>query len=67
MSLLLWPGREPNPCRLTADGMYAEGKQGMKTLPDGFDSVVNQPHNPYIYVTFQDQQAYPAYLVEFST
>ena len=46
--------------------MYAEGKPGMKTPPDGFDAVVNQPHSPYIYVSFQDQQAYPAYLVEFS-
>jgi poly [ADP-ribose] polymerase 10/14/15 len=47
-------------------GTFTKGEKGMKTSPPGFDSVVNRILRPHIHVVFQDQQAYPAYIIEFS-
>jgi hypothetical protein len=50
----------------TLVGTFAKGEKGMKTSPRGFDSVVNKILRPEIHIVFQDQQAYPAYIIEFS-
>ena len=53
-------------------GNYVRGCQGMKAPPFKedpnnpgvrYDSVVNDPSNPSIYVIFQDNQCYPEYLI----
>ena len=53
-------------------GEYAAGRQGMITPPakgsdatDAYDSVVDGPGNPKIFVVFYDSQCYPDYLVTF--
>ena len=52
-------------------GEYTRGKQGMKAPPkkgtgtDLYDSVVDNVHNPSIFVVFPDNQAYPEYLICF--
>ena len=53
-------------------GEYAAGSQGMITPPakgsdstDAYDSVVDSPGNPKIFVVFYDSQCYPDYLVTF--
>ena len=53
-------------------GEYAAGRQGMITPPakgsdatDAYDSVVDSPGNPKIFVVFYDSQCYPDYLVTF--
>ena len=52
-------------------GEFTQGKQGMKAPPkkgtgtDLYDSVVDNCHNPSIFVVFPDNQAYPEYLICF--
>lgn len=55
-------------------GEYCKGYSKMGYLPlkttiDGFnilyDSAVNDPATPTIYVIFHDTQAYPEYMVEY--
>jgi len=52
-------------------GEFTQGKQGMKAPPkkgtgtDLYDSVVDNVHNPSIFVVFPDNQAYPEYLICF--
>ena len=54
-------------------GEYATGRQGMITPPpkagsdatDAYDSVVDNPGNPSIFVVFYDNQCYPDYLITF--
>ncbi|XP_047433891.1 protein mono-ADP-ribosyltransferase PARP14-like [Mugil cephalus] len=54
-------------------GTYTQGNGNMRVPPprnsqklhDLYDSVVDQTHNPSIYVIFSDNQAYPAYLITF--
>uniref|UniRef100_UPI0009B3C6CB poly [ADP-ribose] polymerase 14-like isoform X1 n=1 Tax=Monopterus albus TaxID=43700 RepID=UPI0009B3C6CB len=55
-------------------GVYDAGHKSMKVPPprsyqqphDLYDSVVDQIHQPDLYVVFQDNQAYPDYLITFS-
>ena len=51
---------------------YTTGRQGMITPPpkgsdatDAYDTVVNDPTNPTIFVVFYDNQCYPDYLITF--
>uniref|UniRef100_A0A3Q3K5R2 Poly [ADP-ribose] polymerase n=1 Tax=Monopterus albus TaxID=43700 RepID=A0A3Q3K5R2_MONAL len=54
-------------------GVYDAGHKSMKVPPprsyqqphDLYDSVVDQIHQPDLYVVFQDNQAYPDYLITF--
>ncbi|KAM9426844.1 protein mono-ADP-ribosyltransferase PARP14-like [Pholidichthys leucotaenia] len=54
-------------------GVYTQGLSDMKVPPlrnnqnphDRFDSVVDKPNNPNMYVVFHDNQAYPDYLITF--
>ncbi|MBN3315729.1 PAR14 polymerase, partial [Atractosteus spatula] len=54
-------------------GRYTLGKSNMRVPParssadpnDRFDSVVDNPQNPSMFVTFHDDQAYPDYLITF--
>ena len=52
-------------------GMYTGGAQGMREPPQmpgtftRFDSVVDNPAAPNMFVTFHDAQCYPEYLVTF--
>ncbi|XP_022795893.1 poly [ADP-ribose] polymerase 14-like [Stylophora pistillata] len=53
-------------------GEYTTGRQGMITPPpkgsdatDAYDSVVDNPTNPTIFVVFYDNQCYPDYLITF--
>ena len=53
-------------------GEYAQGKQGMRVLPSKprkkneiYNSLVDNVHDPYIFVIFHDAQAYPEYLITF--
>ncbi|KAM4565197.1 protein mono-ADP-ribosyltransferase PARP14-like [Fundulus diaphanus] len=54
-------------------GRYTVGNPLMKAPPprgadatDCFDSLVNNQHQPTIFVIFHDDQAYPEYLITFS-
>ncbi|XP_046843223.1 protein mono-ADP-ribosyltransferase PARP15-like [Xenia sp. Carnegie-2017] len=53
-------------------GEYTLGKEGLKEPPSKndpgnpgllYDSVVDTPSNPTIFVIFQDNQSYPEYLI----
>lgn len=49
-------------------GQQAQGQAGMRRPPDGYDSVNSgrvqvQAGNPYCHVIFDNDQAYPEYLV----
>ena len=53
-------------------GEYTTGRQGMITPPpkgsdatDAYDTVVDNPSNPTIFVVFYDNQCYPDYLITF--
>jgi poly [ADP-ribose] polymerase 10/14/15 len=55
-------------------GEYTRGNETMIVPPpknpsqpnDTYDTVVNDPTNPGIFVVFKDGQAYPEYLIEFT-
>ena len=52
-------------------GEYTKGDPSMKDPPNKdahrkYDSVVDDPPNPSIFVVFFDIQAYPEYLIEFT-
>jgi poly [ADP-ribose] polymerase 10/14/15 len=53
-------------------GEYTRGASGMKAPPSKndpnnpglrYDSVVDNPSNPSMYIIFQDNQYYPEYLL----
>ena len=53
-------------------GEYTKGRQGMITPPpkgsdatDVYDTVVDNPADPTIFVVFYDNQCYPDYLITF--
>ena len=53
-------------------GEYTTGRMGMITPPpkrndatDAYDTVVDNPENPTIFVVFYDNQCYPDYLITF--
>ncbi|KAL9972371.1 hypothetical protein ACROYT_G018656 [Oculina patagonica] len=53
-------------------GEYTTGRQGMITPPpkgsdatDAYDTVVDNPGSPSIFVVFYDNQCYPDYLITF--
>ena len=53
-------------------GEYTTGRQGMITPPpkgsdatDVYDTVVDNPTDPTIFVVFYDNQCYPDYLITF--
>ena len=53
-------------------GEYTKGRQEMITPPakgsdatDAYDSVVDNPTDPAIFVVFYDNQCYPDYLITF--
>ena len=61
-------------CRVVV-GKYTKGDKSMKIAPPLdenrnkhllFDTLVDNPANPTIYVTMSDSQAYPEYLVTFN-
>ncbi|XP_036364582.1 protein mono-ADP-ribosyltransferase PARP14-like isoform X4 [Octopus sinensis] len=47
-------------------GRMTQGRQGLKVLQDPYNSAVDDIQRPDIYVTFDDSQAYPNYLITFS-
>lgn len=60
-------------CRVLT-GEYCKGVRGMKVPQNKpgassthilYDSVVDNPNNPGIFVIFNDTQAYPEYLITF--
>lgn len=58
-------------CRVLT-GVFCQGKQGMRVPPAKaagssalYDSVVDNPNGPGMYIIFHDTQAYPEYLVSF--
>lgn len=58
-------------CRVLT-GEFCKSKQGMKVPPNKprsnhilYDSVVDNPLSPGIFVIFNDTQAYPEYLITF--
>ncbi|XP_053407795.1 protein mono-ADP-ribosyltransferase PARP14-like [Mercenaria mercenaria] len=59
-------------CRVLT-GEFTQGKQGMRVPPNKggtgstalYDSVVDRPGSPGMYIIFHDTQAYPEYLVSF--
>lgn len=46
-------------------GNYTHGKQNQTTPPCGFHSCVNRLASPLIYVTFDQAQAYPEYVIVY--
>lgn len=51
-------------------GDHTQGRSGMIAPPSKggpilYDSVVDNPSNPSMYIIFHDAQAYPDYLVTF--
>ena len=55
-------------------GEFIQGNRQMKTPPPKndpnnpslhYDSTVDRPHNPSMYVIYYDTQAYPEYVVTF--
>jgi len=46
-------------------GKCTTGQGGLREPPAGFDSVVNNPSSPGIFVVFFDAQTYPEYLITF--
>ena len=53
-------------------GEYTTGRQGMIFLPpkgsdttDAYDTAVDNPRSPGIFVVFYDNQCYPDYLITF--
>ncbi len=58
-------------CRVLA-GDYTRGQQGMIVPPakntncDLYDTVVDKPNAPTIFVVFRDDNAYPEYLITFT-
>ncbi|XP_069140966.1 LOW QUALITY PROTEIN: protein mono-ADP-ribosyltransferase PARP14-like [Argopecten irradians] len=52
-------------------GEFTQGSRGMRVAPPKgtghllFDSVVDTPANPGMYIIFNDTQAYPEYLITF--
>ncbi|XP_053389479.1 protein mono-ADP-ribosyltransferase PARP14-like [Mercenaria mercenaria] len=59
-------------CRVLT-GEFTQGKQGMRVTPNKggagstalYDSVVNRPGSPGMFIIFHDTQAYPEYLISF--
>lgn len=51
-------------CRVTL-GRVTQGARGMRRPPDGFDSVVGSSSGPLMYAVFDNNQAYPEYLVYY--
>ena len=56
-------------------GQYTNGAQGMKAPPSRndptnpgvlYDSLVDNVHNPSIFVIFIDHQCYPEYVITFT-
>ena len=57
-------------------GKSVQGKKNLRVLPKRddprnpelfYDSAVNDTENPSIFVTFDDHQCYPEYLITFKT
>lgn len=55
-----------------AVGRWAQGKRGLKSCPvipgekyTRYNSLVNDPGNPSIFVVQHSSQAYPAYLITY--
>ena len=54
-------------------GRYTNGNSGMKACPaidpkkpsEKYDSLCDDSRNPSMFITFNDAQAYPSYLVYF--
>jgi hypothetical protein len=56
-------------------GVWTRGEEGMSKPPiidpvvsnvDRYDSTVDNPHDPRIFVTFQDNTVYPAYIITYT-
>ena len=53
-------------------GEWCQGNQQMRAAPykttaqtEQFDSVVDNPNSPSIFVVFHDAAAYPEYIIKF--
>ncbi|XP_067933230.1 protein mono-ADP-ribosyltransferase PARP14-like [Watersipora subatra] len=53
-------------------GEYCKGSKRMRAAPykpnkptEQYDSVVDNPNNPFIFVVFHDASAYPDYIIKF--
>ena len=46
-------------------GRYTRGDSSMKTCPPGYDSLVNDVQSPEVFVTHQDAQVLPEYLITY--
>ncbi len=48
-------------------GRYTRGDSSMKTCPPGYDSLVNDIQSPEVFVTHQDAQVLPEYLIAYQS
>lgn len=48
-------------------GRVTRGDSSMKTCPVGYHSTVNDPRSPEIFVTYQDAQVFPEYLISYQS
>lgn len=48
-------------------GRYTRGDASMKTCPTGYDSLVDNTNAPEIFVTHQDAQVLPEYLITYQS
>ncbi len=48
-------------------GRYTRGDASMKTCPPGYDSLVDNILSPEIFVTHQDAQVLPEYLIAYQS
>lgn len=48
-------------------GRYTRGDSSMKTCPPGYDSLVDNILSPEVFVTHQDAQVLPEYLITYQS
>lgn len=48
-------------------GRFVRGDASMKTCPAGYDSTVDNPSSPEVYVPHHDSQALPEYLLAYQS
>lgn len=51
---------------LVLTGKYTDGSPNLKDVPEGNNSVVDDSTNPSVHVVFNDEQAYPEYLIQYN-
>ena len=51
---------------LVLTGRYTNGLPNLKDVPAGSNSLVDDVTNPTVHVVFNDEQAYPEYLIHYN-